>query len=79
MKRITVAVDSFKGSLSSREVADAFEKGFKRVFSRCEVRKVSIADGGEGTVDALVEMLDGEEVVLEVKNMDIALIRIIIS
>ena len=46
MKRITVAVDSFKGSLSSREVADAFEKGFKRVFSRCEVRKVSIADGG---------------------------------
>ena len=68
MKRITVAVDSFKGSLSSREVADAFEKGFKRVFSRCEVRKVSIADGGEGTVDALVEMLDGEEVVLEVAD-----------
>lgn len=68
MRRITVAVDSFKGSLSSREVADAFEKGFKRVFSRCEVRKVSIADGGEGTVDALVEMLDGEEVVLEVSD-----------
>lgn len=68
MKRITVAVDSFKGSLSSREVADAFEKGFKRVFPRCEVRKVSIADGGEGTVDALIEMLDGEEVVLEVAD-----------
>jgi glycerate kinase len=29
MKKITIAVDSFKGSLSSREVADAFEEGFK--------------------------------------------------
>ena len=75
MKRITVAVDSFKGSLSSREVADAFEKGFKRVFSRCEVRKVSIADGGEGTVDALIEMLDGEEVVLEVADPLMRLVK----
>lgn len=60
MKKITVAVDSFKGSLSSREVADAFEAGFKSQFPQCEVIKVSIADGGEGTVDALVETLNGE-------------------
>lgn len=62
MKKITVAVDSFKGSLSSQEVADAFEVGAKRVLPQCEVRKVSVADGGEGTVDALVQMLDGEYV-----------------
>ena len=46
MKRITIAVDSFKGSLSSREVADAFEDGFRTRIPDCEVRKVSIADGG---------------------------------
>ena len=60
MKRITIAVDSFKGSLSSREVADAFEAGWRERIPACEVRKVSIADGGEGTVDALVETLNGE-------------------
>lgn len=62
IEKIAVAVDSFKGSLSSREVADAFEVGVRRVLPHCEVRKVSVADGGEGTVDALVEMLDGEYV-----------------
>lgn len=60
MKRITIAVDSFKGSLTSREVADAFEEGLRERIPECEVRKVSIADGGEGTVDALVETLNGE-------------------
>ena len=60
MRRIAVAIDSFKGSLSSREVADAFEQGWHSVLPECEVRKVSIADGGEGTVDALVETLSGE-------------------
>ena len=68
MKRITVAVDSFKGSLSSREVADAFEQGWKSVLPDCEVRKVSIADGGEGTVDALVETLNGESIEIEVSD-----------
>ena len=62
MKRITIAVDSFKGSLSSREEADAFEAGFRTRIPDCEVRKVSIADGGEGTVDALVETLNGDYV-----------------
>lgn len=68
MKCITVAVDSFKGSLSSREVADAFEAGWQSVLPECAVRKVSIADGGEGTVEALVETLDGEYVEVEVSD-----------
>lgn len=66
MKRITIAVDSFKGSLSSREVADAVEQGVVAVLPECEVRKVSIADGGEGTVEAMVENLAGEWVEIEV-------------
>lgn len=62
MKRITVAIDSFKGSLTSHEVACAFERGFHREFPQAEVRKVSVADGGEGTVEALVQTLGGEQV-----------------
>ena len=62
MKKITVAIDSFKGSLSSHEVACAFERGFRCEFPQAEVCKVSVADGGEGTVEALVQTLGGEEV-----------------
>ena len=65
MKRITVAVDSFKGSLSSREVADAVEQGIVSVLPDCKVQKVSIADGGEGTVEAMVDTLSGEWVEIE--------------
>ncbi len=68
MKRITVAVDSFKGSLTSREVADAFAMGWQSVLPDCEVRKVCIADGGEGSVYALVETLEGEYVDVEVSD-----------
>lgn len=60
MRRIVVAADSFKGSLSSLEVAEAFACGFHRVFPHCEVEKVAVADGGEGTVEALVQTLGGE-------------------
>ena len=62
MKKVTIAVDSFKGSLSSKEVAESFADGFRTIFSQCEICKVAIADGGEGTVDALVETLGGEYV-----------------
>ena len=62
MKKIIVAIDSFKGSLASYEVACAFERGFLREFPQAEVRKVSVADGGEGTVEALVQTLGGEQV-----------------
>lgn len=60
--KITLAFDSFKGSLTSQEVADAFERGFRQVIPHCDIAKVAIADGGEGSVDALVETLRGEYV-----------------
>ena len=68
LTKITIAADSCKGSLSSLEVADAVGRGFRRVFPECEIRKVCIADGGEGTVEALVRTLGGEYVDLEVAN-----------
>ena len=66
MKTILLAFDSFKGSLTSREVADAFEEGVRTIVPDCEVRKVCLADGGEGTAEALVTSLDGEWVETEV-------------
>ena len=60
MKKIIISPDSFKGSLSSMEVAKAIEKGIKKVFPNCETIKIPIADGGEGTTDTLVHALNGE-------------------
>ncbi len=57
--RIVVAPDSFKGSLSAMDVALAMERGIKTVFSAAQVSKVPIADGGEGTVEALVAVTGG--------------------
>lgn len=62
MKKIVVAADSFKGSVSSIEVAEHVEQGIKSIFPACEVVKACIADGGEGTVKALVSSLKGEYV-----------------
>lgn len=59
MKKIVVAFDSFKGSLSSAEAAEAFIAGVKSVDSAAECRVVSIADGGEGMAEAIVEGVGG--------------------
>lgn len=57
--RIVVAPDSFKGSLSSIEVANAMEEGILSVFPDAQVIKVPIADGGEGTTESLVKATGG--------------------
>ena len=58
--KVVIAIDSFKGSLSSVEAGNAAAEGVRRVFpdATCAVRP--LADGGEGTVDALVAGLGGE-------------------
>ena len=68
MKRVVVASDSFKGSLSSLQVADAVEAGVRSVCPSCEVVKLSVADGGEGTVQALSAAMNGEIVSVMVKD-----------
>lgn len=57
--RIVVAPDSFKGSVSAVGTAAAMEKGIKAVFPEAEVIQLPIADGGEGTVEALVTATQG--------------------
>lgn len=53
MKKIILAFDSFKGSATSRQLAEAAAEGVRRVFPECLTVVFPIADGGEGTVDAL--------------------------
>ncbi len=60
MKKIVLAFDSFKGSLTSQQVAEAFEEGLRSRLPDCTIKKVSIADGGEGTLQALVSVAGGE-------------------
>jgi len=57
--RVVIAPDSFKGSLTALEVANAVEEGLKRVIPDLEAVKVPMADGGEGTVQSLVDATGG--------------------
>lgn len=54
-----IAPDSFKESMTALEVAGAVETGFQKIFSDWEYVKVPMADGGEGTVQSLVDAMNG--------------------
>ena len=58
--KIILAPDSFKGSLSAVEVCHAMERGIRRVFPSVEIVQLPMADGGEGTVEALVASTQGQ-------------------
>ncbi len=64
--KIIMAVDSFKGSLSSMQAGQAAMEGVKRVYSDAEIVIRPVADGGEGTVEALVEGLKGAKYAVDV-------------
>ncbi|MBI9096966.1 MAG: glycerate kinase [Spirochaetaceae bacterium] len=66
--KVVVAADSFKGSLSSAELAEAVETGIHKVYPLAEVIKVPVADGGEGTVEALVDGTKGIYRTIQVKG-----------
>jgi glycerate kinase len=65
---ILIAIDSFKGSLSSRELSDTIEEGLNEVSPDFNIQKVPIADGGEGTMEALIGAIGGEKVNLNVSG-----------
>lgn len=58
--RIVIAPDSFKESLSARHAASAIAAGIRQVLPDAELLCLPMADGGEGTVDALLSVLEGE-------------------
>ena len=64
--KIVIAPDSYKESLSALEVAAAIEAGFSEIFPDAEYVKIPVADGGEGTVEAMVAATQGSIVRLTV-------------
>ncbi|WP_312178285.1 glycerate kinase [Pseudescherichia sp.] len=57
--KIVIAPDSYKESLSALDVATAIEQGFREIFPQAEYIKLPVADGGEGTVEAMVAATQG--------------------
>ena len=67
MKKIVLAIDSFKGCLTSAEAEAACAEGIRQVCPHCSIVSVPIADGGEGMLDAL-RGLGGEEIQVRVQG-----------
>lgn len=65
---ILIAADSFKGSCSARQVTDTIEHAAKNVLPDVTVTKIPVADGGEGTVDALIAAMHGTKVTVPVHD-----------
>ncbi len=65
---ITIAIDSFKGSLSSYAAGEAVSRGIRRVFPDADIRVRPLADGGEGTLDALCTGLGGTKRTVRVSD-----------
>ncbi|MDB4866535.1 MAG: glycerate kinase [Cohnella sp.] len=66
--KIVLAPDSYKGSLTAQQACDAMELGIRRVVPDAEIVKVPMADGGEGTVQSLVDSTGGRVLECVVSN-----------
>lgn len=62
MKKVVVVPDSFKGTISSYQVCEIIENCVSTHFPSCQVVKIPVADGGEGSVDCFLNSVDGEKV-----------------
>ncbi len=68
MKKIVIAADSFKGSISSLRFAEVCESAITDLLPGCEVVKIPLGDGGEGTVDALTAAWGGKSIAVTVDD-----------
>lgn len=59
MKQVVIAPDSFKGSLTAREAAEAIQRGIAKADPACRTKLIPMADGGEGTADCLITATGG--------------------
>ena len=66
--RILVAPQEFKGSLTARQAAEAIGRGLRRALPDSEIELLPLADGGPGTVEALVDATDGRFLETEVSD-----------
>ena len=60
MEKILLVPDSFKGTLSSRQVCQVMAGQLRRFFPQAQVKSIPVADGGEGSVEAFLAAADGE-------------------
>ena len=68
MKKCIMISDSFKGTLSSREICEIARTTVPQYFPECQVTAIPVADGGEGTVECFVEAIGAERVAAEVSG-----------
>lgn len=61
IRKIVIASDSFKGSLTSAQVAEAVAHGIRDVLPECDITSVAVADGGEGTLAAISGRMSAEQ------------------
>ena len=66
--KIILAIDSFKGSLSSKEAEDAVAQGIQDIIPDCRIEAIPIANGGEGTLSVLLESTDGVYLKVQAHN-----------
>ncbi len=66
--KILIAPDSFKDCLSAKQVGEHLKKGLIKASTGYEVRIVPMADGGEGTVESLIDATEGQLIKCEVKD-----------
>lgn len=62
------ASDSFKGTLSSEDTGRLLTRAAKEVFPSCSCESIPVADGGEGTADAVIKAVQGEKLYVEVSD-----------
>ena len=68
---VVIAIDSFKGSMTSMQAGLSAATGIKRVYKDAHITVRPLADGGEGTVDALVNGCDGRMTQVQVTTRPI--------
>ncbi|MCK9246951.1 MAG: glycerate kinase [Anaerolineaceae bacterium] len=68
MKKIIVAADSFKGSLSASQACGIIAAQARQIFPRAQVLEMPVSDGGEGLVEALISTLEGELVWVDTQD-----------
>lgn len=68
MKKVVVISDSFKGTLSSREICDIARESVPRILPGCAVTAIPVADGGEGTVSCFLDSIGASPVTVSVQG-----------
>jgi glycerate kinase len=68
MQKVILAPDSFKGTMSSTRVCQLMETQIRQHFPAAVIKKIPVADGGEGTVECFLEAVGGQRIAVKVKG-----------